>query len=725
MALKISTSTQTFDLSPDFNIEIEDTSPVYNDRGSQSVAATLPATANNLKLVNHIHRLDTNNAPEENARVTVSDGIYQRIGKMNITQTSRSDGIVSNIGFDESEAYSIWNAVSLRTLKNLPIYETDNGVEGIIAYMNNILNEQITDEPLHVFPICVSMQSISENNTEKYLPEYLNAVSKIDATHYRLNADARTETYIIDGKEVATSLPLGYGITPFLKVSWLLDFIFSCYGYRVAENPFKTHPQLARLVVLNNTADCCVKGFIDYTDLMPECTINEFLQALYCRFGMVYFIDGKTRTARFKFIKDIISAPASQDYSLLKAAEPVTNFEERQQLKLSASTSISGPYPKLNAAPAADSLDKFLAPYNYLVADMYSDGYLCYTNYDGVYLIRNIFTGSYEAISSDFFPWDRGGNISYHEISSVDECLPIKGSYPDDVTACPAYLLGKIHRYTNITSSDVELSEDLETQTPLCFCFSMPLLATSYPYGSPRCTGPGGETVTDSNGYTYDISMTFVGEDGLFNRFWKSYDAILRHANHTIEVPLRLSLSQLLTSDFSKPVALDGQRMLIDLHRYQLPLHLSTPATIKLRTLKLLHPYDLEQEQNIPITKQLYKWDFINNREIVTNSIIGEQVQKWKAGLASNATWLGTNRKNEVSDSISYAEIPYTVPTQADYDSQHTYFIKKVNYKFDLYYKVRTIKEYTSQGIPIYQDKEYGGVHYELQYNLWIQAALL
>lgn len=717
MSVKLSTQLGTFDLPSDFNIEIEDTSSVFNDQGSQSIAATIPTSKNNLRLVNHINRLDADQAPVEDARITVSDGIYHRIGKMNITQASHSTGIVSNIGFDESEIYNIWNSVTLKSLEGLPKYNPENGVEEVITYLDDIMNDRKTDTPLHVFHICVAIPENKENDTDVYYPEYLNSMVK-EGDKYKLNGAARTETYLLDGKAVSTSVPIGYGITPFLKVSWLLDYIFTYFGYRVTENPFTTHPQLARLVVLNNAADCCVKGFIDYADLMPDCTINELLQALYCRFGMVYFVDGKTKTVRLRFIKDIIASPASQDWSALKAAEPIVNYNTPKQLKLSAATSISGPYPLLVAAPATDSLDKFLKSYGYILGKQDNDGYLSYAEPNGTYCIRNLRTRKLEVVSSDFFPWDKGANIEYEDISSVDECLPIKESYPDDNYSCPAYLFGKVHRYTNISSADIDLSEKSDNETPLCFCFSLP---TSRPCGSPRCYATN-DRVTDKNGHTYDISMTFVGEDGLFNRFWKGYDAILRHANHSIEAKLHLTHKQLLNADFSTPVGMDGQRLLIDTQRYQLPLHFSLPATVNLRTIKLLKPYDLDKEQGIHTISQEYKWVLFNNRESVYNSVCGEQIRQWQAAVKPPATWIGVNRKNEVSDNTTDAEIPFTVPTKEDYDNQRTAFIKQVNYSFDLYYKIRVIKSHTSQGIPIYEEKEYGGVHFEFKYNLWIKA---
>lgn len=724
MSLKIKSQSSIFDLPNDFNIEIENTSPLYNERGSQSISATLPASKRNLSILKYINRTDTDHAPIKDNRVTISDGAYNRVGKMNITQASQSGGIVSNIGFDESEVYSIWNAVSLRSLTDLPIIRPGSGV---VAYLDELMNETRTVDGLRLFPICVAIpaktDTVNDKEVTTYYPEYINRITRLGQYSFLVGA-ARQETYLINNEPVLTSVPDGYGVTPFLTVSWILNFVFKKYGYTISENPFSTHPQLSRLVVLNNVADSCVKGFIDYADLMPDCTINEFLQALYCRFGMVYFVDGKTKTVKLKFIKDLISSPAIKDWSLLKSAIPVINYNSPQQLKLSAATTIAGPYQQLVAAPTTESIDKFLKPYGYAVSSNYNKGYLNYSTYNGVYTVRNNYTKELDARTSDFFPWDKGSNIGYMDITSVDECLPVKGSYPDDQAACPAYLLGKVHQYTNIASADVELPEEQNTKTPLCFCFSMPRNSTPYPYGSPRCYGPDGRTVT-TNGHTFDISMTFVGDNGLFNQFWKAFDAILRYANHTIEVPLHLNHNQLLNSDFSQVINLDGQKLLMDNFRYTLPLSLTRPATVYLRTLKLLAPFDPDKDQGIPITEQLYAWNFYNNRENVVNTQTYQQIDEWRRQTLPPAQWLGVIRKNEVTDQVSDAEIPFTIPTKDDFDSAREYFIKKVNYSFDLYYRIRVPDGYGPDGRPIWKDKEYGDIHYDIQYNLSIKAELL
>ena len=118
------------------------------------------------------------------------------------------------------------------------------------------MNETIVDDALSIFPICVSIPShtttVDDTETTTYYPEYINKIAKSENGTYSLQGTARQETFLINNEPVLTSVPEGYAISPFLKVSWILNFIFVRYGYTVLENPFSTHRQLSRLVVLNN-----------------------------------------------------------------------------------------------------------------------------------------------------------------------------------------------------------------------------------------------------------------------------------------------------------------------------------------------------------------------------------------------------------------------------------------------------------------------------------------
>ena len=278
MALKIFNSdNEALDIEQGFSIEIEDTSPIYNERGSQTTSVSLPKTKRNNQYAGYAGRLDLKNKPCVDKRVTLSEGVYHRTGKININQYSK--GYHCNIGFDESELYNAWDGVSLQSL-DWPTYSPSGGISAVISHLNQVYNNTVTAD-YHIFKAIVTCQEKDGTTYFEYLNEILgtstyNNVSLVSA--------ARTETFLINGDEVAVDLPEGYAISPFLKVSYILEKIFSVYGYKIVESPFADHVQLSRMVVMNNSADTIVKGFIDYNDLLPECTIIEFLNSLYCRF---------------------------------------------------------------------------------------------------------------------------------------------------------------------------------------------------------------------------------------------------------------------------------------------------------------------------------------------------------------------------------------------------------------------------------------------------------
>lgn len=92
MSLKISNASGTFDLQKDFNTEIEDDSPIYNER-VPSPSQPPHGTKKNLRLNKHIERTDIDTAPAKDDRITISDGVYHRVGKMNVVSASEEEGI--------------------------------------------------------------------------------------------------------------------------------------------------------------------------------------------------------------------------------------------------------------------------------------------------------------------------------------------------------------------------------------------------------------------------------------------------------------------------------------------------------------------------------------------------------------------------------------------------------------------------------------------------------
>lgn len=671
MALTICTNKGTYDVPKDFSIEIENLSPVYSEKGSQSISATLPASNHNMEMVGHLHRIDISKAPEKDVAATIADGIYRRTGKQNITSASKKDGIVSNIGFDESIMYSAWTDVSLKKLPNLPVYKPSGGVSDLIVHLTNVMN-YAESANYYVFPIQISAETVNDIS----YPEYINHVELISDV-YDLKKNARTEQIVSDGSLTSVSVPAGYGISPFLKVSKILDLIFSAYGYKLIENPFSTHYQLKKMVVLNNVKDTIVEGAINYKDLMPDCTINEFLDSLYCRTGAKIYVNGDTKTARVILIRDSITTAATEDWTLLRSSELIPTFSEPKQIKLSANTSFTG------AEAKADNFEEFLEKYNGIIYEngpwkpsyLPADRYMVYKRATGMFYRTNPVTKTHTLISSDFFPWDKkSANIDYEEITGNDECVPM--AIISDNILYPQYLAGAVHNHTTISASETT-SDENKVNTPLAFCFSIGKShiegnsAITYYFGSSLCRDSSGERFKDPDGNIYNYSFVFRGEDGAFNRFFKEYDAILRHANHVFDGEINLDKSQLSRIDTSKPVIVYGQKLMIESVKYSLPLKKSKPSTVKLRSTKLLKPYDLETEQGlIQMKDQLYGWKVVEyslnacnaQLEVEAKAKWGKTVAEIKAAGADLSIYSIT-LITQVSDADFSTYLP---PTQAD-----------------------------------------------------------
>ena len=227
-------------------------------------------------------------------------------------------------------------------------------------------------------------------------------------------------------------------------------------------------------------------------------------------------------------------------------------------------------------------------------------------------------------VSSDFFPWDKKTtNVEYEEVTGADECLPMAFT---NGFLVGQYLAGTVNLNTTLRGAKVEEQKE---DTPLCFCFAMGLAtdekgnSSGYYFGSSLCREPAGNYFRDRSGNTYNCSLVFRGDDGAFNRFFKGWDAILRHSNHTLSGKFNLDRINLTKIDTGRPLSISGQKVMIESVKHTMPYRINKPATVKLRTIKLLKPYDLESEQGIVVMKaQTTKWVMVSYTDNIFEAAI-------------------------------------------------------------------------------------------------------
>jgi hypothetical protein len=642
MSLIVKAKGVVFDTPNGFSTEINYYSPFYSELGTQTVGATFPATSKNMAAIGHVDRIDAANNPETDIKAVIADGIFRRTGKMNIA--SMENGISANIGLDESLMYDKFSNVKLRKLDSYPIYSPGGGLDDIIAQLNNVMNYKVSSD-YYVFPILIN---VSEVNSTEY-PEYINEIKKSDSG-FVLVSDARTINVASSGSVVSTQVPKGYGISPFLRVGKLIDLIFQNYGITVTENPFNTHFQLKKMVVLNNVVDCIVRGKIDYRDLVPDCTINDFIDSIYCRTGARVFVDGDHKTARVVLLKDIITKKvAEKDWTKMRCGELPIYFSSAEQIKLSANNSFEDCTVKMDSYQ--DFMDLYettigILPESVVPGVLNSSDILTLIPATGkIYKLKEDTNGTktYTLYSSVHFAWDKETvNITESEISGQDEAMTCRFQTINNVTVLAPYYSAKASNKHTIVTGTIVGEEDTVT-TPLSFCFAMgmakdeSLKDLGYYYGSPFCRQLNGSRFKDLDGNEFIYSLMFIGEDGVFNRFFKDWDAILRHSNHYLKGNFNIDRATLLQVKMDDAIKISGQIMTLENIKVTLPMKKNVPSEVKLRTIRLRKPYDLAVEQNLRVIGAANtdensdnKWEFYSTAVDVYNAWYQAKLAEFK-----------------------------------------------------------------------------------------------
>ncbi len=367
--IEIISSGEVLDLPDSFSMEIEMLNPMFNDRGTQSIPATVPSTPRNVRLLGFPGRIDSLADPNDTAeKTTVTDGVYMQRGKMNVTEASSENGITFNIGLDNSTVYAECAVKQLADLSGLPVlkFEDDSGltpVEHCLSRLSHLYRfADAASDDLAVFPVAV------EHDNSYWV--MLNVPVEGENDPIEAMKQPRVVSRKIDGTLTDVTVPEGYGVTPFLRVWRVLELIFADMKLKITSNPFKADPELQRLVVLNNTVDAVCRGEIRYSELMPDCTVEEFFNALWARFGFVFNVDSATGEVNMALVKDILWEDTQLELLPYSVVRESITFNTPQYIKLSASNSLDG------AAPACERFEDFVRNLNadkFLLGDSVED----------------------------------------------------------------------------------------------------------------------------------------------------------------------------------------------------------------------------------------------------------------------------------------------------------------------------------------------------------------
>jgi hypothetical protein len=665
MSLKIKKLTgEIFDLPSGYIIEAEKNNPLFTDKGSKTVPIHFPDTDNNRRLLLNSDRMDRLKRPDETFQVAVETDSSQQSGIMVIGAPFNA-----GIGFDEAEMYSQMKTVQLRDMQGLPKIDPpgnspDEKITALLDHLSQVMKEQVSAD-YFVFTVVLNY----EFPGRKYF-DIINDVSLNSGGGYvELKAiESRQIIRYIDGGEIAFQVPKGYGVSPFIKVWRVLELLFECFGFTVRENPFREHRQLKKLVVLNNTMDAILTGTLHYRDMMPDITVRQFLDGLFNKFGMLYFLDSNSKTVQIKLLKDVITPLKTGyiDLSKFKTEEPVPSCSSAKQLKLLMNRQLEG------CEVLTNTYEEFLNKYIAFADDdrPYPAGT---TSFFRTRRSRYAITNPIQPKvleSSDFFDYDKKDKLEYEEIKMDDLCLPFPVRTPNELMYL-YYGVKLKHLYTDIVVGNTKQGE-AENPALLAFAFGFGIYdddsGSKYFFASQINRDPAGNFINDENGVKYDLSLTCNREDGLFNRFWKEYDAFLRHSNFEVKCSLKLSVADIFKLDMFKTAIINGQPLLPKQIKYKLNQKDSL-SECSFQTLRLYEPCNLAEEQKIPtyaIQKYYWKWSQEDDPDpVYLHDVKGYDILGYSYGIFPDKVEIN----GELIPSASFFLYP---PTDRQYENKET-----------------------------------------------------
>jgi len=689
-----------FDLPSDYVIEAEKNNPLFQSKGSQTVPVNFPATGKNNRLLNFPFRIDRAERQEDTIGVIVETDSLQQKGALSVNSASRSV-ISANIGYDESEMYAVFENLNLNEIPYPPEYDVefsgnniDQKIDSALDHMTAVMKEHI-ERDYCVFPVItaqyeyeVTLEDNGISTTSKNkIYEFLNGLndgylSQTIAQGELLARENRIITRVDGNDPINITAPKGYGVCPFIRVWKILEIIFSHFGFTMDENPFKTHRQLKKLCVLNNTMDALLTGKLYYKDMFPDVMIKEFLDGLYAKFGMLYFINSNSRKVTLRLIKDMVN-PSAETNNLTKnkTEELSIAFSAPKQLRLKMNRELE------DAKVLYDTFEEFLSRFDYQFngngATQIFDGR--YSRYKIINIFKLFSEVPREAwmYSSDFFDIDKKTpNLPYEDIEMKDLCIPISDY---DMFNISEYLVGLKHAYSELIIGG-EIQSENANPAKLAFMFSWgmvnggtPMTPMYYPLGSQFNRDHNGNFMQDETGAKYDISLTCAHEDGLYNRFWKEYDAFIRYSNQEITGKLHLSELQFFNLKMYEDTLIDNQPYLISQIKYKINVKDSI-SEFKFRTLRLFEPNDLEELWKIlGYDKQKYYWAWT---ETETNP-----VTHYPGYVRTIDTKFKFDRNFIIINGVQVpiTTVSYLPPTEAQYAAR-----ERRMYKYTKYYLVLT-----------------------------------
>lgn len=310
-----------FILPSDFQIATKKTNVFLSKAGEQTQPLTLPAVPENLKLIGMSQRIDSFYKPLSNVSVIVEDGLNSLPANLGIHFVDKS-GISATLYFGTAEFYSV---VDERMLNSIPwpmvSAPAGGDLDDAVNYIIDYIKANKGGDEFRVCPVATTEKTTFRITKNQWTNPQVLDVESIFILNWHEQYQTALDLYsgqdilstfqgeyyqqIISNNNVI-NVGLGYGITPFLKLSYVLKHVFQAYGYdfndRSIEDEFQN--DYVDMIILNNVADAIYGGQLRYAQLLPDMKIKDFIAEVEKWFCGKFIISNSNKLVWFEFFSD-------------------------------------------------------------------------------------------------------------------------------------------------------------------------------------------------------------------------------------------------------------------------------------------------------------------------------------------------------------------------------------------------------------------------------------
>lgn len=651
--MRVRIQTGELDLPEDFSFEIEKTSSVFSEQGEQSIPVTLPATPHNLAILGQPLRPARHLRYPYRIKATLEAGVFIKTGELIVSKYSR-EGISASFVFSESVIYSEYKETTLKELFKDTVRSDFTTPWEWAGYLTEIYRGSAADNDFTVFPV------LTEKNEDSYL-----VLNEPDPT-----SEAGHETLIYASRLVNVGgedekVPEGYGLTPFLYLRRAVTMMFDLMGYDIGDNALDDS-FFDKVVLINNNADSVCDGTLHYADLMPSCSIADWLEWMENKFGIYLSVRPDGQTVDLTAMKDICSRTPDVDISTLVYDEDVElSVVEASHLVIKSQTSIDG------AAPAAETWAELQERYGACIRMndtdfMKWDSLLPATLRTGTLIYRLSCGEFYETqtdsdgnmtlnrVGTDYFARDSGVTNNKEERNAQDELPPLYdwvcGDKESGETVTALYIGSRLHSRTSVLGqSDSGDGQKIIIAADTGMSAVSYGHAIRYRFGTIRGCDNQGNLLSD---------MPDLRPEALYLRFFTGVDDMARNCTASVKLTPHLPVRTLLSYDMLRPKWYKGAVLLPKRMNYTIGRRHESGSC----DFQLLQQYaDALQDNEPPAMPDLeYIWEYHGEQEAL-DAWMKTFVPPDDGTLVScRWRWLGSEEETLIN---AYVWLPY--PTKA------------------------------------------------------------